>query len=127
VIWFGGTGETFSLDDVVHRFCSPESGDATRERIRRLVEYFDGVVERVVLVEPVPRADLGLPDAAGTECEIVAYEDVATDLDATLVPLRDTVCPEYPDDCDRVHRYDGMHYDGDAARTVAAVVLDAIR
>ena len=69
---------------------------------------------------------LGATDAAGTECEIEAYRDVATELGLKIVNLRDDVCPSYPTDCDRIHRYDGLHYDGDEARTVAGIILDAV-
>jgi hypothetical protein len=79
----------------------------------------------VVLVAPVPRTDIGVADAAGTECEIVAYRDVATELSVPVVSLRDFVCPTYPDDCARIERYDGLHYDGEAARAVAGIILDA--
>jgi hypothetical protein len=80
----------------------------------------------VVLVAPVPRLDQGLEGPVGTECEIAAYRDVATELATTLVTLRDEVCPSFPDDCERITRYDGLHYDGDAAREVAKILLDAV-
>jgi hypothetical protein len=74
----------------------------------------------------VPRTDIGPADAAGTECEIIAYDDVGAELTVEVVHLRDFVCPAYPDDCERVERYDGLHYDGESARTVADIILDAI-
>jgi len=126
VIWWGGTGIGFVEQGVAHDFCAPESAAITRDRIRRLISYFDGVVGSVVLVAPVPRTDIGAADAAGTECEIIAYRDVATELSTTLVTLRDDVCPSYPDDCERIARYDGLHYDDDAARTVAGIILGAL-
>lgn len=126
VVWWGGTGVGFVEQGVAHDFCDPESTAIARERIRRLVSRFDGATSEVVLVAPVPRTDIGAPDAAGTECEIAAYEDVAAELDVTLVPLRELVCPSYPDDCERVRRYDGLHYDDEAALTVARYVLDAV-
>ena len=126
VIWWGGTGIGFVEQGVAHDFCAPESAVITRDRIRRLISYFDGVVGSVVLVAPVPRTDIGAADAAGTECEIIAYRDVATELSTTLVTLRDDVCPSYPDDCERIARYDGLHYDDDAARTVAGIILGAL-
>ena len=126
VIWWGGTGIGFVERGVAHDFCAPESATITRDRIRRLVSYFDGAVDSVVLVAPVPRTDIGVADAAGTECEILAYRDVATELSVPVVSLRDFVCPVHPDDCDRIARYDGLHYDDDAAREVAAIILDAL-
>ncbi len=126
VVWWGGTGVGFVEQGVAHDFCDPESTAIARERIRRLVSRFDGATSEVVLVAPVPRTDIGAPDAAGTECEIAAYENVAAELDVTLVPLRELVCPSYPDDCERVRRYDGLHYDDEAALTVARYVLDAV-
>lgn len=126
VIWWGGTGIGFVEQGVAHDFCAPESATITRDRIRRLISYFDGVVGSVVLVAPVPRTDIGAADAAGTECEIIAYRDVATELSTTLVALRDDVCPSYPDDCERIARYDGLHYDDEAARAVAAIILGAL-
>ena len=126
VIWWGGTGIGFVEQGVAHDFCAPASATITRDRIRRLISYFDGVVGSVVLVAPVPRTDIGAADAAGTECEIIAYRDVATELSTTLVALRDDVCPSYPDDCERIARYDGLHYDDEAARAVAAIILGAL-
>lgn len=122
VIWWGGTGKGFMEHGTPYYFCDAVAHDITRERIRRLVAYFDGV-DTVILVAPVPRTDIGAEDAAGTECEIDAYHDVAAELGLTVIDLRDTVCPSYPDDCDRVHRYDGLHYDDDAATTVAREIL----
>ncbi|MFZ9158753.1 MAG: acyltransferase family protein, partial [Ilumatobacteraceae bacterium] len=66
VIWWGGTGIGFVEQGVAHDFCAPESAPITRDRIRRLISYFDGVVGAVVLVAPVPRTDIGAADAAGT-------------------------------------------------------------
>lgn len=126
VIWWGGTGIGFVEHGVAHDFCDPESAPISRDRIRRLIAYFDGAVDSVLLVAPVPRTDIGVLDAAGTECEIAAYRDVATELATTLVTLHDNVCPSYPDDCERIARYDGLHYDGDAAREVAKILLDAV-
>ncbi|MEY3618040.1 MAG: hypothetical protein RL726_738 [Actinomycetota bacterium] len=126
VVWWGGTGIGFVEQGVAHDFCAPESATITRDRIRRLISYFDGVVDSVVLVAPVPRTDIGAADAAGTECEIGAYRDVAFELSTTLVTLRDDVCPSYPDDCERIARYDGLHYDDEAARTVAGIILGAL-
>jgi len=37
------------------------------------------------------------------------------------------VCPSYPDDCDRIHRYDGLHYNGESARQVAKLILDYVK
>ncbi|MBJ7426990.1 MAG: hypothetical protein JHD22_08620 [Ilumatobacteraceae bacterium] len=62
----------------------------------------------------------------GTECEIVAYDDVAAELGIAVIRLRDTVCPSYPDDCDRIHRYDGLHYDGESARQITKLILDGV-
>ena len=125
VIWWGGTGKGFMENGTPYYFCDAEAHDITRERVRRLVRYFDGVAN-VVLVAPVPRTDIGAEDAAGTECEIAAYHDVATELELEVVDLHVLVCPSYPDDCDRVHRYDGLHYDGESAVTVARAILDAV-
>ena len=125
VVWWGGTGIGFVERGVAHDFCASESASISRDRLRRLIGYFDDVVDTVVLVAPVPRTDIGVADAAGTECEIVAYRDVATELSVPVVSLRDFVCPSYPDDCARIERYDGLHYDGEAARAVAGVILDA--
>jgi len=125
VVWWGGTGIGFVERGVAHDFCASESASISRDRLRRLIGYFDDVVDTVVLVAPVPRTDIGVADAAGTECEIVAYRDVATELSVPVVSLRDFVCPTYPDDCARIERYDGLHYDGEAARAVAGIILDA--
>lgn len=125
VIWWGGTGIEFFDRGTMYEFCVAESAPLAEDRIRRLIAYFDGVVDTVVLVAPVPRTDIGADDAAGTECEIVAYHDVAVELSVPVVSLRDFVCPTYPDDCARIERYDGLHYDGDAARAVAGIILDA--
>ena len=126
VIWWGGTFDGFVENGVTHYFCAAESTRLSRDRIRRLVGYFDDVVDEVVLVEPVPRLDIDAADAAGTECEIRHYEAVADELGVRLVRLRDAVCPSYPDDCERIERYDGLHYDGDAALVVAGLVLNAV-
>jgi len=130
VIWWGGTGKGFVEHGVPYYFCDAAAYDITRERIRRLVAYFDGdgrdADPTVILVSPVPRTDIGAEDAAGTECEITAYHDVAAELGLDVVDLRDTVCPSYPDDCDRVRRYDGLHYNGESATMVARVILDEV-
>ena len=84
------------------------------------------MVSQVILVAPVPRLDQSAIDVAGTECELVAYDDVATELGVTVIHLRDTVCPSYPDDCDRIRRYDGLHYNGESARQVAKLILDRV-
>ena len=85
------------------------------------------MASQIILVAPVPRLDQSAADVAGTECEIVAYDDVAAELGVTVIRLRDTVCPSYPDDCDRIGRYDGLHYDGESARQVAKLILDYIK
>ncbi len=125
VVWWGGTGSEFFWRGVDLHFCAAESRPVVRERIRRLVEYFSGVAD-VVLVEPVPRTDIGPDEAAGTRCEIEAYEDIGRELAIDVVRLSDWVCPKYPDDCDRIRRYDGLHYDGESARMVARIILQAV-
>lgn len=125
VLWWGGTGSWFSWQGVGQQFCAPESQSIGRHRIRRLVGYFDGVAD-VVLVAPVPRTDIGSDDAIGTLCEIEAYNDIGDDLGIPVVPLSDWVCPEYPEDCERIIRYDGLHYDGDSAQQVARIILQAV-
>jgi hypothetical protein len=84
------------------------------------------VASQVILVAPVPRLDQSAVDVVGTECEIVAYDDVAAELGIAVIRLRDTVCPSYPDDCDRIHRYDGLHYDGESARQITKLILDGV-
>ena len=126
VIWWGGTGKEFFEQGVMYQFCATDSTRFARDRIRRLATYFDGAVDSVVLVAPVPRTDIGAIHAAGTECEILAYRDVAAELSVPVVPLRDFVCPSYPDDCARIERYDGLHYDDEAAREVSSIILDAL-
>ena len=110
----------------MYQFCDADAQELTRDRIRRLVTYFEGVVSQVILVAPVPRLDQSAADVAGTECEIVAYDDVAAELGIAVIRLRGTVCPSYPEDCDRIHRYDGLHYDGEAARQIAKLILDGV-
>lgn len=85
------------------------------------------MVSQVILVAPVPRLDQSAVDVAGTECEIVAYDDVARELGIALIRLRDTVCPSYPEDCDRIRRYDGLHYDGEAASQIAKLILNRVK
>lgn len=125
VLWWGGTGSWFSWHGVDQHFCSQESQPAVRERIQRLIDYFDGVAD-VVLVAPVPRTDLGADEAAGTRCDGEVHEVMGRELGITVVRLSDWVCPEYPDDCERIIRYDGLHYDGDSAREVARIILQAV-
>lgn len=123
IIWWGGTGNEFFKHGRMYQFCDAEAQELTRDRIRRLVTYFEGAASQVILVAPVPRLDQSAVDVAGTECEIVAYDDVAAELGIAVIRLRDTVCPSYPDDCDRIHRYDGLHYDGEAASQIAKLIL----
>ena len=125
VVWWGGTGSEFYWRGIDHHFCDDESRPVARERIRHLVGYFTGVAN-VVLVAPVPRTDIGADDAAGTRCEIEAYEDVGQELAIPVVRLSEQVCPDYPDDCERIRRYDGLHYDGESARMVARIILQAV-
>ena len=127
IIWWGGTGIGFMENGISYNFCDAGAEELTRERIRRLVTYFEDVASQVILVAPVPRLDHSAVDVAGTECEIVAYDDVAAELGIAVVRLRDTVCPSYPDDCERIRRYDGLHYDGEAARQIAKLILDGVR
>ena len=58
--------------------------------------------------------------------QFAAYDDVAAELGIAVIRLRDTVCPSYPDDCDRIHRYDGLHYNGEAASHIAKLILDGV-
>jgi len=126
IIWWGGTGIGFMEHGVPYNFCDADAQQLTRDRIRRLTKYFEGVASQVILVAPVPRLDHSAVDVVGTECEIVAYDDVAAELGIAVIRLRDTVCPSYPDDCDRIHRYDGLHYNGESARRVAKLILDRV-
>jgi len=126
VIWWGGTGVGFVEHGTPYYFCEDNAQQLTRDRIRRLVAYFDGVTTDIILVAPVPRLDQTAKDVEGTECEIVAYDDVAVELGIKVVQLRDDVCPSYPDDCDRIFRYDGLHYNGEPATQVAQIVLSAL-
>jgi peptidoglycan/LPS O-acetylase OafA/YrhL len=126
VVWWGGTGAEFSWHGSDLSFCDSSSQDEVYERINMLVGNFDGVVETVILVAPVPRVDIGRVDSQGTQCEIRAYEEVGRNRGIEVVRLVDAVCPSYPQDCDRIHRYDGLHFDGDAAREVAGIILRAL-
>ena len=126
VIWWGGTGVGFVEHGTPYYFCEANAQQLTRDRIRRLVAYFDGVTTDIILVAPVPRLDQTAKDVDGTECEIVAYDDVAAELGIKVVQLRDDVCPSYPDDCDRIFRYDGLHYNGEPATQVAQIILSAL-
>lgn len=126
VIWWGGTGVEFFEQGVMYDFCAANAQQIARDRIRRLVAYFEGVATDIILVAPVPRLDQSAKDVEGTECEIVAYDDVATELGIKVIRLRDDVCPSYPDDCDRIFRYDGLHYNGKPATQVAQIVLAAL-
>ena len=126
IIWWGGTGVGFVEHGTPYYFCEANAQQLTRDRIRRLVAYFDGVTTDIILVAPVPRLDQTAKDVEGTECEIIAYDDVAAELGIKVVQLRDDVCPSYPDDCDRIFRYDGLHYNGEPATQVAQIVLAAL-
>lgn len=126
IIWWGGTGIGFVEHGTPHYFCEAEAQQLTRDRIRRLVAYFDGVASNIILVAPVPRLDQTAKDVEGTECEIKAYDDVGLEFGINVVHLRDEVCPSYPDDCDRIFRYDGLHYNGKPASQVAKIVLSAL-
>ena len=126
VIWWGGTGVGFVEHGTPYYFCEANAQQLTRDRIRRLVAYFDGVTTDIILVAPVPRLDQTAKDVDGTECEIVAYDDVAAELGIKVVQLRDDVCPSYPDDCDRIFRYDGLHYNGEPATQIAQIILAAL-
>ena len=126
IIWWGGTGVEFFEQGVMYDFCAVDAQQIARNRIRRLVAYFEGVATDIILVAPVPRLDQSAKDVEGTECEIIAYDDVATELGIKVVHLRDDVCPSYPDDCDRIFRYDGLHYNGEPATQVAKIVLSAL-
>lgn len=126
IIWWGGTGAGFVEQGTPYYFCDANTQQLTRDRIRRLVAYFDGVASNIVLVAPVPRLDQTAKDVEGTECEIVAYDDVAAELGIKVVRLRDDVCPSYPNDCERIFRYDGLHYNGEPATQVAKIVLGVL-
>jgi peptidoglycan/LPS O-acetylase OafA/YrhL len=126
IIWWGGTGVGFVEHGTPYYFCDAEAQQITRDRIRRLVAYFDGVATNIILVAPVPRLDQTAKDVEGTECEIVAYDDVAAEFGIKVVQLRDDVCPSYPNDCERIFRYDGLHYNGEPATQVAQIVLSAL-
>ena len=126
IIWWGGTGVEFFEQGVMYDFCAVNAQQLARNRIRRLVAYFDGVATDIILVAPVPRLDQTTKDVEGTECEIIAYDDVAAELGIKVVHLRDDVCPSYPDDCDRIFRYDGLHYNGEPATQVAKIVLGVL-
>ena len=126
IIWWGGTGVGFVEHGTPYYFCDAEAQQITHDRIRRLVAYFDGATTDIILVAPVPRLDQTAKDVEGTECEIIAYDDVAAELGIKVVHLRDDVCPSYPDDCDRIFRYDGLHYNGEPATQVAQIVLAAL-
>jgi len=123
VIWWGGTGVGFVEHGTPYYFCDANAQQITRDRIRRLVAYFDGVTTNIVLVAPVPRLDQTAKDVEGTECEIVAYDDVGAELGIKVIHLRDDVCPSYPNDCERIFRYDGLHYNGESAAQVAKILL----
>ncbi len=125
VVWWGGTGSWFSWQGIEQRFCAPESQSAVRERIENLIGYFIGVAD-VVLVAPVPRTDLGPDGAAGTRCDEEAHDTIGRERGIAVVKLSEWVCPEYPDDCERIVRYDGLHYDGESAREVARIILQAV-
>jgi len=126
IIWWGGTGVEFFEQGVMYDFCAVDAQQIARNRIRRLLAYFEGVATDIILVAPVPRLDQSAKDVEGTECEIIAYDDVATELGIKVVHLRDDVCPSYPDDCERIFRYDGLHYNGEPATQVAKIVLGAL-
>ena len=126
IIWWGGTGAGFVEQGTPYYFCEANAQQLTRDRIRRLVAYFDGVASNIILVAPVPRLDQTAKDVEGTECEIVAYDDVAAELGIKVVQLREDVCPSYPEDCDRIFRYDGLHYNGEPATQVAQIVLSTL-
>ena len=126
IIWWGGTGVEFFEQGVMYDFCAVNAQQIARNRIRRLVAYFEGVATDIILVAPVPRLDQTAKDVEGTECEIIAYDDVAAELGIKVVHLRDDVCPSYPDDCERIFRYDGLHYNDEPATQVAKIVLSAL-
>lgn len=126
IIWWGGTGVGFVEHGTPYYFCDADAQQITRDRIRRLVAYFDGVATNIILVAPVPRLDQTAKDVEGTECEIVAYDDVGAELGIKVVHLRDDVCPSYPDDCERIFRYDGLHYNGEPAAQVAKILLSTL-
>jgi peptidoglycan/LPS O-acetylase OafA/YrhL len=126
IIWWGGTGVEFFEQGVMYDFCAVNAQQIARNRIRRLVAYFEGVATDIILVAPVPRLDQTARDVEGTECEIVAYDDIAAELGIKVVHLRDDVCPSYPDDCERIFRYDGLHYNDEPATQVAKIVLSAL-
>jgi hypothetical protein len=126
IIWWGGTGVGFVEHGTPYYFCEDNAQQLTRDRIRRLVAYFDGVTTNIILVAPVPRLDQTAKDVEGTECEIVAYDDVGAELGIKVVQLRDDVCPSYPDDCERIFRYDGLHYNGEPATQVAKILLSTL-
>jgi hypothetical protein len=126
IIWWGGTGTGFVEHGRLYFFCDSDAQQLARDRIRRLVAYFNGVATNIILVAPVPRLDKSAEDAAGTECEIVAYDDVGVELGIKVVHLRDDVCPSYPNDCERIFRYDGLHYNGEPATQVAKIILGAL-
>ena len=126
IIWWGGTGVGFVEHGTPYYFCDADAQQITRDRIRRLVAYFDGVATNIILVAPVPRLDQTAKDVEGTECEIVAYDDVGAELGIKVVHLRDDVCPSYPNDCERIFRYDGLHYNGEPAAQVAKILLSTL-
>ena len=126
IIWWGGTGAEFFEQGVMYDFCAVNAQQIARNRIRRLVAYFDGVTTDIILVAPVPRLDQTAKEVEGTECEIVTFSDVAAELGIKVIHLRDDVCPSYPDDYERIFRYDGLHYDGEPAAQVAKIVLSTL-
>jgi peptidoglycan/LPS O-acetylase OafA/YrhL len=124
IFWWGGTGEGVSWDGKPTMTCSAEGPAAITGRLEWLLSLAGDIPSS--FVAPVPRTDLDADAAAGTECELDVYAAVAESTGAPLLRLDALVCPDYPDDCDRVERYDGLHYTPAAANEVGGWIFDQL-
>ena len=124
VFWWGGTGEGVSWQGDPVMTCSAEGPAAIEGRLEWLLGLAGDTP--AALVTPVPRTDLDAAAATGTDCELADYESFAASTEMPLLSLDRLVCPAYPTDCDRVERYDGLHYTPDAAAEVGGWIFDQL-
>ena len=126
VLWFGGTGRFFQSNGVQLDFCSTEGGVAYRDRLGFLAMQTNSQERQVVVVLPVPRADLDADAAAGANCEAALIRSEQRRLKYRVIELGSLVCPSFPADCQRVARPDGLHYSAAGAAIVARFVFDQL-
>jgi peptidoglycan/LPS O-acetylase OafA/YrhL len=125
VLWWGGTGASLLDLGAAVNHCTTAANQATARRLDNLADMVDDDLMTVV-VTPSPRLDQGERGPAGTICHVAAMRFWAADNEVSIIDVGSFVCPSYPDDCERVGRVDGLHYDEPGARQVANFLFDEL-